>query len=276
MYATETPTNQPTRDKIAEFDRLPRGWVSSTATVLKGRLLGSSINSNRGSGVREADERQRYNYVVQELNGKNEILVATWSFAGKLPGNKVDFDVVCGPNGNIVYPNVTVESGMMVNLWPGDYPTTPAPTATSPPNSTSQFTSNACQSASFQGFRSVQELIGFMAAHSDHFMLAQGVGTTLGMYGPGTRDAWAMTSVKYAGEIIVDVQTCTYIINQGSETYTPAAGSPANAFEYLFAVAALFNEKVGASPDEVRDGRGTGRPASSNVKTVIPGCDLPP
>ncbi len=167
------------KDKIAEFDRLPWEWKSSVATVLRDHMLGASIESNKNSGLSDAALYQRYNYVVQELNGQNEILVATWSFPGKSPRDKADFDVICGPTGGLVYSGAILEYGAMVNFWPEDQklPDTTTSAAATPPPIPPLNSKNACTSASIQGSLSLVKSVGVMDAHSKHFMLAQGPGT---------------------------------------------------------------------------------------------------
>lgn len=276
--ADGTPTGQLKKNKIAEFDRLPRGWESSVATVLRDHTLGASIESNKTSGLPDAALHQRYNYVVQELNGQNEILVATWSFPGKQLRDKVDFDAICGPTGRLVYSGATLEYGAMVNFWPEDQtlPDTPPPPRMTPILPPPLNSANACTSESMQKSPSELKSVGVMDAHSKHFMLAQGRGTTLGNYSAQTQAKWTGKLVKYAGEIIVDVKNCTYLINQGSGTYWPHAGTVIGTYDHLKKIAQLFAEKVRAAPNLLWNTKGISsgntQPFTSSASTVVPGC----
>jgi hypothetical protein len=103
---------------------------------------------------------------------------------------------------------------------------------------------------------------GVLDAHSKHFMLAQGIGTTFRGYTRLTQSIdltnvlnhpWVTASgiakkVEYAGEIIVDIQGCKYFINQGSGTYRPEAG---DNLENLLAVAEVFRTTLGFPPTSV-------------------------
>lgn len=221
--ATATPpaaSNQPTLDKQAEFDEIKKtktSWKSSIATLLQQsptspqHLLGPSIDSNKTSMTNKyADQYQRSNYVVKE----GKIRVATWAFESR----DADFNVVCGPGGAAQYPGARVQSGMMIDFFAEEQSLPPGSTAPKeipgwePPKSPP---AEACTSVSKQGFLQEDKSVGVMDAHSKHFMLVQRVGAKLTDYPiPQAQSLpWENAVVEYAGEIIVNVKLCEYLIN---------------------------------------------------------------
>jgi hypothetical protein len=224
-------------DKIAEFDALRHpaiDWDSSSVAALDRALFIDSIVDNRASGMPDSDKYQRYNYVI--LNGK--ILVAIWT-------SNQAMSQICKqapqPAPAAAYLASKVPARRMVNFFPEDTRLPFPLKAGGPPQP-------ACQSAAASG-----KTVGVFDAHSKHFMLAQGPATRLGDYIALTSGPkWRMASVDYAGEIIVDVRNCYYVINQGSGTYRPKGGVSAD-FAYLMAAAEAFATTIGTAPAAVWD-----------------------
>ena len=71
---------------------------------------------------------------------------------------------------------------------------------------------------------------GLLDALSKHFMLAQGIGTTIDQF---MRASWSETEVAYAGEITVDPSRCTFSLNNNSGTYRPEDQSLQNVIEFF-------------------------------------------
>lgn len=82
-------------------------------------------------------------------------------------------------------------------------------------------------------------------AVSKHFMLAQGVDATIGMFNDNTENnwyGWTAKEVLYAGQFEVNLDECTYLVNNDSGTYKPTlAGGLANAAKH-------FANKIGVGP----------------------------
>jgi|SRR6267142_4897 len=224
------------RDKISEFDALRDasiGWNSSETVLLERALFVKSIIANKGSKAPKAETYQRYNYVVKN----NEIRVAVWTTGGAVRK-------VCrrAPVSARAYLATRTEKGTMVNFFPE---------VTDLPNSKDLGeVPGACTSTTSAG-----KTTGVLDGHSKHFMLAQGDDKNklvrLGAYKSGVSgNTWETAKVDYAGEIIVDVKHCIYIINQGSGTYRPKGGQD---FAYLLAVAELFRDRVLTPPLAVWD-----------------------
>jgi hypothetical protein len=219
-----------TRDeKIEEFDAI-RGsgidWTSSKVQVLTDSLFIASIKSNATSGMLDADKYQRYNYVVKG----GEILVAVWTS----PGNVTRACSKAGSLSSASYGGASITTDTMINFFPED--------VSLPLHSNATNGQRVCE------WRGGKKPTGVLDGHSKHFMLAQGAGKKLTEYEPGkSGNDWARASVDYAGEIIVDVKNCNYVINQNSGTYRPKSGDNGN-FRYLYQVADLFAKKTGVKP----------------------------
>jgi hypothetical protein len=220
-------------DKIAEFDTLRGariGWDASKVAVLSRSLFEDSIRANRQSGAPQAAEYQRYNYVVKD----GRIRVAVWTTSGSL-------EDVCkqAPRLASAYLGARVQSATMINFFPEE---AALPSPSGPPRAMQR----ACESTTPSG-----RTVGVLDAHSKHFMLVQKPDTRLDDY-RNSGAAWAKEEVDYAGEIIVDVRRCYYLINQGSGTYRPPGGRDGD-FRYLLAAARLFEEVLGVAPAGVWD-----------------------
>jgi hypothetical protein len=241
-------------DKIAEFDAirsLSINWDSSKAEVLDRKLFIDSIKENRSSNTPKADEYQRYNYVIE--NG--EIRVAVWLIKGTVRN-------VCRrapPILGIPYLGARIKKGVMVNFFPEDTRLPDSSKIVGPIPKT-------CESTTPSG-----KTTGVLDGHSKHFMLAQGMGTKLSKYksNPSSGEKWAATMVDYAGEIIVNVRDCYYIINQGSGTYKPRGGT-GHDFVYLLKVATLFATTVGTPPVAVWDTTMSVIPTTTNPVLGMP------
>jgi hypothetical protein len=204
-------------EKAAQFQEMnKKRWDSSKAVELSrgSKLFVTSLRWNRdNSNAPEARRFQQYNYAVQG----RKIFVAVWDPRGKRG--------ICN-SGSPPFPHMKVKKDLMVNEYPE--------TSTAIPRDTKK-----CILA--DGKHAVLD------DSSKHFMLAHGPGTRITSYNPRT---WATTTVDYAGEIVVavDSKKCYYTINQNSGTYSPKAGIPSDRFKYLDAVAKLFAGAVGAYP----------------------------
>ena len=231
-----------TTNKQEEFDLIrdpAKGidWKSSATRELNRGLFEKSIKDNAASGMPEATRYQRYNYVVK----RGSIRVAIWTVSGSMTDacNKLP--------ATVKYQNLPIIKGVMINFFPEDQ-NVPTGKVGSP--------DMACFLTPYTLNPSKQ--LGVLDAHSKHFMLAQDIVdstggkrlATLRDYVTGASWAtWKNEEVDYAGEILVDVIGCYYIINNGSGTYAPKNGG--GNFEYLLLVAQLFKEKVEVSPSAV-------------------------
>ncbi len=92
---------------------------------------------------------------------------------------------------------------------------------------------------------------GLLDAISKHLMLAQGKGKTIGdfkvqKWATNDEGDWKKAEVAYAGELIVDLVSCTYSLNNDSGTYQRNGQQPtADARE---AVAGAFAKVLGVGP----------------------------
>jgi hypothetical protein len=223
-------------DKIAEFDAMRAkdiGWNSSKVIALTRDIFERSIKENRISDFPRAKQYQRYNYVVKD----GKILVAVWTITGTVKAACRGAPLSPGD-----YVGGRITRGMMINFFPED---------TYLPNSHALGSvPKTCESMASSG-----KVTGVLDGHSKHFLLVQGVDTHLSDYRPNiSGPAWAEKEVDYAGEIIVDVKNCYYIINQNSGTYQPRGGERGN-FNLLFKVAALFERTTSVAPVAVWDTR---------------------
>jgi len=225
--------------KVKEFDAIHgANWDSSRTELLSSDLLQLSIKENAKSGAPDADLYQRYNYVVKD----GSIRVAVWTVNSTIAG-------VCKTStrsGNPAYQNATIKKDVMVNFFPEDKGT---------PGEKPLGSDKVCMPNPAKA--------GVLDAHSKHFMLAQ-TNPVQQQGGPefvflkdydakqATKTKWQEASVEYAGEILVDVRTCSYIINSNSGTFRPNPGSSGD-FKYLLKVAKLFENKIGVSPIAVWD-----------------------
>lgn len=67
-----------------------------------------------------------------------------------------------------------------------------------------------------------QKKAGLLDAISKHFMLAQGPGSNIDDFKPADDpNEWLHARVAYAGEIFVDLDKCTFWLNNSSGTYKP-------------------------------------------------------
>lgn len=248
-------------NKVKEFNAIRSSifdWDSSRAVVLDSNLFVNSINMNQASGVPQAETYQRYNYVVKD----HQIRVAVWT-KDTTVGN------VCGKAtvSSKEYADAHIYKGKMVNFFPEDTNLPFALKAKDVPPKVCVWAWEKPDSS---------KTTGVLDGHSKHFMLAQDPLMTLGKYKPpknsdykdiynGSGREWAKAKVQYAGEIIVDVKNCYYIINQGSGTYRPSGG-PNHNFDYLKNLADLFKASAGAPPAAVWD---MGKPLDP-VMTISP------
>ena len=201
----------------------------SQGTVLEWKLFQDSIEVN--SNLTYGEEYQRYNYVIRPDD--NKIVVSIWTAPPNL-GEMYQSRFICKAGGT-AFPPAT--RWVMINFYPESpaaitqqntpdfYPQTPQTNRTSP-----------CW---VDGDKD-----GFLDAMSKHFLLAQ-PNATIEQF---DAEAWGKTEVAYAGEIIVDVQNCTYTVTNGSGTYQPKPGADNSN---LLEVAEHFETRLGVGPKYV-------------------------
>lgn len=249
--------------KAREFDAIrdpsgPAQWDASTTQMLSRGLLERSILENSRSGAPDARSYQRYNYVVKDGSIRVAVWTRTSNIKGMCKSALKPTDPTAKPSAE--YENATVTKDVMVNFFPEDKSAPGGPLGT-------KGEGNVCH------VKTPKET-GVLDAHGKHFMLAQDVAVQQGSsklaslqdYLANTStEAWLMATVDYAGEIVVDVAACSYIVNNGSGTYRPNAGSGGD-FAYLLRVAKLFKEKVGVSPVGVWD---------ASPRVIVPTTNIP-
>lgn len=143
----------------------------------------------------EDTEQQKYNYVITE---QCEILVAVWNDSvGDLSQIGTGVACVSGPD-----PFSNPRPKIMINWAPEE------------PFGRVAATNPGRHSPCWLDAKAKK---GILDAISKHFMLAQYPNGEIGEY----REAWADARVAYAGEILVDLSTCTYIVTEDSGTYRP-------------------------------------------------------
>jgi len=213
--------------KVAEFGLLRDQGVTYSATAgLSKDLLERSIRENRT--FPSGNDYQRYTYAIKE-DDPTRIIVAIWNHRlldianpTVCAGVDQEFDGVALPN------------GAMVNFFPekGYRPGVDSPERVSP-----------CWIARADG-----STMGLLDALNKHFLLAQDspfVHVRVEDYEP---DSWKSVRVLYAGEIIVNVRECYYMISNRSGTFAPDAGTDDDPFANLNYVAATFASVLGGVP----------------------------
>ena len=205
----------------------------SKATELRSSLFEESIRENFASpyGAR----MQKYNYAI--LGDK--IIVAEWNVAD--PGDALDKakkeattngcpgSKCVGNMGDIDF--VPHKPQKMINWFPE--------------------TTDNPQSPCWLN-RSDKDRLGLLDAISKHLMLAQGKGKIIDNFvvqkwGSEKNGDWKRAEVAYAGEIIVDVDNCTYSLNNDSGTYQ-RNGKPPDVGE-LAEVATHFAKEIDVGPN---------------------------
>ena len=197
----------------------------------------------------DGDKYQRYNYVI---NTADEIWVAVWD--EDFSFNELRRKSYCNKNSSDDFKG-RQKVDLMVNFFPEkpiidhgtEHPNIQVNWETDPykPMIT------PCYLYTPPSDREESEFPGFLDAMSKHFFIAQYAYETgysgIINYHPVK---WVETEVEYAGEIFVNINDCTYSINNHSGTYRPWE-------EYLSQVELLFAETLGVRPVELRtyDGR---------------------
>jgi hypothetical protein len=222
-------------NKNAEFAAFKnKGWDSSEVKKLDGSNPSSnkaffedSIKSNSLSNVPDAKKFQRYNYVV-----KGEIIyVAVWR------NKESSLNDICHPGMPYPTQKMIIRPNTMVNFYPESKPESKYE------KSDSDIAACASTIGNDKGTR-------VLDAHSKHFMLAQGPGSTISDYDLAKH--WENTTIDYAGEIMVFLESppCYYGINNQSGTYAPKTGPSGKDkdFEYLKKVMERFKVIFGVAP----------------------------
>lgn len=228
----------------------------SEAALLNDRTsFEESIQANRSDRYGEA--YQKYNYVVCEQDGVETIWVAKWNVdtiqgISECPGPKFELK------------NLGNQKDKMINIFPED---------------------KDAKSVSLRGQQTPCWLdgldpeekklkskveVGLLDAISKHYMLAQGEGTTIKNFKP----EWSKTQVRYAGEIIVDVEKCEYWLNNGSGTYLPTGG------DELQEMAQLFSDTLGGTrpafvidvTDRTTSHGGIPDTVDNSTSQILPSC----
>ncbi len=190
------------------------GLSLSQAVILDDKLLRDSIEKNYESPDRTDSQKydtQKYNFVIDVIAGKKEIIVAKWDVedieaALKAATDKAKGENNCGgrkclEDGGFT-PQVSNKE-VMVNLFPEDKKADPK--------------QSPCWLDSAKSK-------GLLDAISKHFMLAQlaqGERSTIADFDENNWYEWTAEKVLYAGEIIVDLESCTLDVNGDSGTYRP-------------------------------------------------------
>ena len=213
------------QEKIDDFGRYQaRGFMFSEATELESiEQLKKSVYQTAPHGV----TGQLYNYVIST---KCEIIVAEWTNdEAKWQNNKFEQALTedkC-PGGKDFMPDPS--PGTLINFFPEDLG--------------KQFREVDKRDRRSPCWQKGEELVdgaddaredGLLDALSKHFMLAQGTGTTIEQF---NGDTWPEAKIAYAGEVFVDLTSCTYSLNAGSGTYKPFE-------EHLVSVTRFFAKKV--------------------------------
>ena len=186
------------------------------------------------------DRRQEYNYVIAE---NCDILVAAWDEDGQLEG--VMTEANC-PGGRGDFTPRDHEG--MINWYPEEWKSVKW-----------VFKSLGQSPCWLNKDEDGKGRDGLLDAISKHFMLAQGPGSTINGF---NEDSWADTQVAYAGEIIVDLEDCTYWLNNDSGTYGPGKDMPPKGNK-LFDVAEHFAGKLDIWPAYYYDAEGLDATAKS-------------
>ena len=207
---SQSAKDEKTKKKIDDITMLvgKNLFLSKTTRLNKETsLLKDSIEN---SSFPYGDKQQKYNYVIN-LDG--EIIVAGWD-------PDVDFR------------NVVLD----VAICPGgtDFP------LQSPQRMINWFPESSANGQSPCWLDTIRK-DGLLDAISKHFLLAQGVDRTIRNFNPGMPSEWTDTKVSYAGELIVDLDSCTYSLNNNSGTYLPVG-------DELKKVAEYFAEEIGVGP----------------------------
>lgn len=165
-------------------------------------------------------QQQKYNYVITE---ECDILVARWDGAGDL--SQIQSGVACAGGGDSFSPPTL---NIMIN-WAPEEPYGSALASKSKPTSRSPCWLDAKRED------------GLLDAISKHFMLAQGKDSTIADF---EAKKWAKARVAYAGEILVDLENCTYIVTENSGTYKPLGGSRPRVNEFFAAELGRNSRKI--------------------------------
>lgn len=228
LNALYSPKSTVLAKKNAEFENYPAEiHPLSEVTELMESTLKASIEQNLISpyGVRY----QLYNYVIT-TNCK--IFVATWTKSDG-PTNLLACEegrsMPIGRNG-----------GTMINFFPEDLGSQVRAVNEDARQSPCWLPGNAKN-----GFLSSLKALfglaqgekkGLLDGLSKHFMLAQGPGKSIAAF-PTPDDLgnspWGSKEVAYAGEIVVDLGSCTYSLNSHSGTYKPRDEDLPNATRFF-------------------------------------------
>lgn len=203
------------------------GLAFSKAAELDEDLFVASIGRNKESSL-YGEIGQLYNYAVTE----DGIIVAVWTETDLIAMGRER----CPGGRNVMpdLPNDLKDNETMVNWFPEE----PSLVRTvkledqKPPPPASQ------------SYCWLKKGAGVLDAISKHFMLAQGEGMTVNQY----EGEWVKKDVIYAGEITVDVELCTYSVNQLSGTYQPE-----NNKQIRDALITYFSEELDATPSSVNN-----------------------
>ena len=162
--------------------------------------------------------RQKYNYAISE---DCDILVATWKDPLNLEDELLKEVIVETETEDESLIEVEVE-GELIDKCPGGRDFTPRDQKEAMIN---WFPEEAAAALGIPNrspcWLNGNQTKGLLDAISKHFMLAQGPGTTIDEFNSDNETRWAETKVAFAGEITVDLDTCSYWLNSNSGTYKP-------------------------------------------------------
>jgi len=259
------PTGKKAGEKERDFECYKElGLSLSEAVKLDDVLFESSIEENYKSPDRTDSQKydtQKYTFVIAEVDGNEEIIVAQW----KEDNDELDGDKKVSEKCHCRIDNRwnfgLGDAGIMVNLFPEDK------------DEDSRERKSPCWLDS-------DRKDGSLDAISKHFMLAQGVGATIDMFNDDNENnwyGWTAKEVLYAGVFEVNLDKCTYLINNDSGTYQPKLDGWEAAVRH-------FANKIGVGPimyvnivfHEDGNSTSTEYPTDSLFKTTVDISNAPP
>ncbi len=201
------PTGERAEKKRVDFEcYMELGLSLSQAVKLDDDLFERSIRANDESPDRTDAEKydtQKYNYAINE---RGEIIVAKWENTSLVHDKEVSAncrDRRCNEKSRRDFDLDKDLGGIMINWFPEAKAAVPkqSPCWLTSPNKD-----------------------GLLDAISKHFMLAQGYRFTIDDFDWNDWKDKKRVKVAYAGEITVDLVSCTYSLNNNSGTYGPEGG----------------------------------------------------
>lgn len=219
------------------------GLNHSSASPLTRDLFLTSITwyCKNNSKYIYGERFQRYNYVVNSID---QIWVAVWnmniSFSDLKKSNFCANTTLDGFQG-------IPKKDIMINFYPEDTDLTYDIPRVQNSLDNPDIIQSPCRIITPPIEREENDFPGFLDGMSKHFYIAQFASSSIfqgiNNYSP---KEWTETVVEYAGEIIVDVENCQYVINNWSGTYKPDPPG-----DYLPKIGILFTKTLGYRPSSI-------------------------